>query len=98
MTAIVAIGILALFYRDNILAYVGAGFLLTTLNPMVSLLGLAPKFFVGNGIVLAFAILAVVGWMITGRQEVSAAIPAAVEGSGPVTPDNPSTGGFTSTQ
>jgi membrane protease YdiL (CAAX protease family) len=100
LTAIVAIGILAIFYRDNILAYVGAGFLLTTLTPMVSLLGLPPLFFVGNGIVLALLILTIMGWMISGRQDISAAPSTneTVEAKGPLSPDNPNADGFTGTQ
>ena len=100
LTAVVVIGVLVLFFRDNILAYVGGGFLLTVVTPMVSLLAQPPLFFVGNGIVLAVLILIFVGWMVTGRQYTSVALDTngMAPASGPLAPSNPDNDRFAGTQ
>lgn len=69
VTAVVAISILVLFYRDNVLAYIATGFLLPTVAPMVELLLQPPRFFIWNGVALAFLMLCVVVWMVTGQAE-----------------------------
>ena len=77
VSAVVAIGILILFYRDNVLAYVGASFLLSTVSPMVSLLAQQPRFFLWNGLALAISILVVIGWMFLGARGAEPLLPTA---------------------
>ena len=99
-TAIVAIGVVVLFYRDNMLAYVGGGFLFTAVTPMVSLLSQPPLFFVGNGVVLALLIMLFVGWMVTGRQDTSVALETdgMAQANSPLAPLNPGNDRFAGTQ
>lgn len=68
-SAVVAISVLVLFFRDNVLAYVAAGFLLPTMAPMMDLLSQPPHFFVWNGLALGFLIVCVIAWMFTGGRE-----------------------------
>ncbi|HEV2351851.1 MAG TPA: type II CAAX endopeptidase family protein [Terriglobia bacterium] len=77
ITAAVALSVLVLFFRDNVLAYVAAAFALPMAAPMVDLLSQPPRFFVGNGLALLLLTSGVMAWMFTGK-----AGPAA-EGNSP---------------
>ncbi|HLY63676.1 MAG TPA: CPBP family intramembrane glutamic endopeptidase [Terriglobia bacterium] len=79
VTASVAISVLVLFYRDNILAYFASAFLLSIVGPMVDLLSQPPPFFVWNGVVLAVLMLCVVTWMFTGRAEPQPEVPTTLQ-------------------
>ena len=69
LSAVVIASILLLFYRDNVLAYIGTAFLLPILAPMIMLLSLPPRFFIWNGLILAFLTLIVLGWMFLAGQK-----------------------------
>lgn len=77
VTAIVAVSVVVLFYRDNVLAYLASAFLLPTVGPMVELLSQPPPFFIWNGVALAFLMLCAAAWMFTGRPEAEAVVPPA---------------------
>jgi hypothetical protein len=79
LSAVVSTSILILFYRDNVLAYIGTAFLLSILTPMFMLLSLTPRFFIWNGLILAFLTLIVLGWMFLGGQTAQAVPPGAYE-------------------
>jgi hypothetical protein len=65
----VAIAIVAQFFRDNALAYVGAAFCALVANPLIDLLSQPPAFYRWNGLLLGLLTLAVLGWMLlTGRE------------------------------
>lgn len=63
LTAVAAICILAFYFRDNVLAYVGAAFLAPILSPLFSLLSQPAAFFLWNGVALALLTLAVMAWL-----------------------------------
>lgn len=85
LSAVVSAGILILFYRNNVLAYIGTAFLFPILTPMIMLLSLTPRFFIWNGVVLAFLTLIVLGWMFLGGETPQTAPPSAYEQEIPAT-------------
>jgi hypothetical protein len=64
LSLLVTLAIIALFFRDNALAYLLAPFCLAIANPLVSLFSQAAKFFLWNGLLLAALALTVLGWMM----------------------------------
>jgi hypothetical protein len=70
---VAAIGIVAAFYGDNVLAYVGAAFCLPLARPLVELMSQPAAFLRWNGLILAVLALAVLGWMLLGGSESRAA-------------------------
>jgi len=62
------IGIVALFYRDNILAYVATPFLGPVLTPLFALLSQPARFFVWNGVALAALSALVMAWLFLPGQ------------------------------
>ncbi|MGD0697951.1 MAG: type II CAAX endopeptidase family protein [Terriglobia bacterium] len=78
LTAVAVIGILALFFRDNVLAYIGTAFLAPILTPMISLLSEPPRFFRWDGGALAVVTLLVMGWLfLAGRGSEAVPLPPA---------------------
>jgi hypothetical protein len=79
--AAVFVAILAIWFRNNILAYVGALFAATISNPLVGMLGEPQAFLRMNGIALAVAALFVFLWLFTGGKSEPArgAPPLAIE-------------------
>lgn len=63
---LMAVGIIALFFRNNISAYIGAAFCSTVLPPMISLLGEPAGFYVWNGVLLGLLSLGVLAWLLWG--------------------------------
>jgi len=70
---VAAIGIVAAFYRDNVLAYVGAAFCVPLAHPLIELLSQPAAFFRWNGLILAVLVLAILGWMLLGGSDSTAA-------------------------
>ncbi len=60
----VTLGIVYAFFRDNVLAYVGAAFGLRVAEPVVSLLSQPLAFFRWNGVMLAALAAVVLGWLL----------------------------------
>jgi len=69
----VAAGVVAGFFRDNVLAYLGAAFCLPLVRPLVELPLQPVAFFRWNGLLLALLALVFVGWMLSGGREASSA-------------------------
>jgi hypothetical protein len=69
----VVAGVVASFFRDNVLAYLGVAFCLPLARPLVELLLQPAAFFQWNGLLLAFLALVLVGWMLSGGREASSA-------------------------
>jgi membrane protease YdiL (CAAX protease family) len=69
----VVAGVVASFFRDNVLAYLGAAFCLPLARPLVELLLQPAAFFQWNGLLLALLALVLVGWMLSGGREASSA-------------------------
>jgi hypothetical protein len=65
---VVAIGIVAAFYRDNVLAYVGAALCLLLARPLVELMWQPAAFFRWNGLILGILMLALLGWLLLPRS------------------------------
>lgn len=65
---LIAVGIIALFFRNNISAYIGAAFCSTVLPPMISLLGEPAGFYVWNGVLLGVLSLATLAWLLWGGR------------------------------
>jgi membrane protease YdiL (CAAX protease family) len=55
--------LIALIFRSNVLAYLGAAFCLPLAGPLAALLEQPATFYPLNGILLALAVLLVLGWM-----------------------------------
>jgi len=60
---VVVVGIVALFLRDNFLAYVGVVFCLQLAEPLVTLFSQPVVFFRWNGLLLAVLMVLALGWM-----------------------------------
>jgi membrane protease YdiL (CAAX protease family) len=61
---IVAAGIVAAFFRDNVLAYVGAAFAYPIVEPLIVLLSQPAQFLRWNGIVLLLMGIGFLGWLL----------------------------------
>jgi nitric oxide reductase large subunit len=61
---VVVVGVVALFFRDNVLAYVAVAVCLPIVEPLVSLLSQPVMFFRLNGALLALLVLILLGWML----------------------------------
>jgi hypothetical protein len=70
---VATIGMVAAFYRDNVLAYVGAAFCLPLARPLAELMWQPAAFFRWNGLILAVLALAVLGWTLLGGSKSTAA-------------------------
>ncbi len=70
---LVTVALVALFFRDNVLAYLGAAFALPLGEPMVVLLSQTVGFFRWNGALLALLASTILGWMLLAGEETSAA-------------------------
>ena len=57
-------GIVALFFRDNALAYLAASFSLLIAKPLVELFTQPASFYRWNGLLLAIVALVVLFWML----------------------------------
>src|SRR2546426_1329602 len=66
---VIALGIVAVFFRNNLLAYVGAAFFSSVAGPIESLLSQPAPFFRWNGVLLVLLSLIVLGWMLAPRAE-----------------------------
>jgi hypothetical protein len=73
LALVVVAGVVAGFFRDNVLAYLGAAFCLPLVWPLVELLLQPAAFFRWNGVLLALLALVFVGWMLSGGKEASPA-------------------------
>ena len=60
---LIAAGIIALFFRDNVLAYVSAAFCLPLAEPLASLFAQPAAFFRLNGLLLTCLVFIALGWM-----------------------------------
>ena len=77
VTLAVALGIVAAFFRNNLLAYVAAAFCLPLAGSLVGMLTEPQSFFRLNGIALAFLALIVLGWLFLGGRSQPAESPPA---------------------
>jgi membrane protease YdiL (CAAX protease family) len=68
LSVLVAIGIVAAFFRDNPAAYLGSAFGLTVAAPLVSMLGQPAGFFAWNGALLGLLTLAFLAWLLRGDR------------------------------
>jgi membrane protease YdiL (CAAX protease family) len=73
LALVAVVALIALFFRDNVLAYVGAAFCAPLAQPLISLLSQPAGFFTWNGVVLAFLAAVVLGWMLLGPRGTQAA-------------------------
>ncbi len=64
VSLVVAVGIIAAFFRDNVLAYVGAAFAYPIAVPLVALLSEPAQFFRLNGILLTLGVVVIFGWLM----------------------------------
>jgi hypothetical protein len=73
--------ILAVWFRNNILAYVGAFFAIAVANPLVEMIQEPQSFLRTNGIGIAIVALLVFLWLFTGGKSEPApgSPPAAIE-------------------
>ncbi len=78
----VAVGVLlvALFYRSNIVAYLGAGFAAVVARPLVFLFSQPAAFYRWNGLILALLVLGVFWWLLAVGSERVAASPGPSAG------------------
>jgi hypothetical protein len=72
LTVLVAIGIVAAFFRANPAAYIGSAFCLTVAAPLVSMLGQPAAFFAWNGALLLMLTLGFLAWLLRGEGKQSA--------------------------
>lgn len=71
---VVTLSIIAVFFRDNLLAYITATFCLLVADPLVSLLRQSLAFFRWNGILLALPVFIVLVWcLFVGREQTAVA-------------------------
>lgn len=75
VSLVVAVGIVAAFFRNNALAYVGAAFCFPLAEPLVALLSQPVAFFRWNGIILAVLACIVLGGMLMGGGQSESAPP-----------------------
>jgi len=66
---VIALGIVAVFFRNNPLAYVAAAFFSSVAGPIESLLSQPAPFFRWNGVLLVLLALIVLGWMLAPMAE-----------------------------
>lgn len=59
----VVVAVVALFFRDNILAYIAAAFCVPLASPLVALLSQPASFYRWNGLLLAALVAAAFGWI-----------------------------------
>jgi membrane protease YdiL (CAAX protease family) len=64
MALIVAAGIVAAFFRDNVLAYVGVAFAYPVVEPLIALISQPAQFLRWNGIVLLLMGIGFLGWLL----------------------------------
>jgi membrane protease YdiL (CAAX protease family) len=64
-----AVGIMAVFLRSNVAAYLGAAFCVAVIQPLVTLLGQPPAFYRWNGVLLAVLALAFLAWLLAVGQK-----------------------------
>ncbi len=65
----VAIGVVALFFRNNVAAYIGAAFCATVVPPLVSMLQQPATFYLWNGVFLGVLLIAGLAWLLWGSNE-----------------------------
>jgi len=65
----VAVGVVVLLFRDNVVAYTGAAFCVPLLGPVVSLLTQPSHYYRWNGVLLLVLILVVLGWLLAPGRE-----------------------------
>ncbi len=66
---VVMVGIVALFFRNNPSAYLGAAFCATVVPPLVSILQQPAGFYLWNGILLGVLMIAGLAWLLWGSNE-----------------------------
>jgi membrane protease YdiL (CAAX protease family) len=64
-----AVAILIVFFRNNLLAYLGAVFCLQVAQPLVSLLSTRAAFYRSNGLLLAVLVFLFLGWLLFAGRE-----------------------------
>jgi hypothetical protein len=77
----VAVGVVVLFFRDNVLAYLAAAFASRIAQPLVWMLSQPAKFLVWNGILVAALALIVLGWMFLAGGRSGEGEPAVIKGA-----------------
>jgi len=71
LTLVVTIALVALFFRDNVLAYISAAFALVVVRPLVGLGSEPSAFSRGNALLLAALVAAVLGWLFLAPKAVT---------------------------
>ncbi len=74
---VVAVAIVALFFRDNVLAYFVAAVCLPLVEPLVTLFSAPAPFFRGNGFLLAALLALLLGWLFLPTGESSSSSSAS---------------------
>jgi hypothetical protein len=59
-----AIGVIAVFLRNNVAAYLGAAFSVGVIQPLLTLLSQPPALYRWNGVILAVLALAFLAWLL----------------------------------
>lgn len=72
----VIIGIVALFFRDNFLAYLAAAFCSSVVDPLISLFSEPARFYQWNGLLLVALAAITLGWMFASRAGATSATPS----------------------
>jgi hypothetical protein len=75
---LVTIAIVALFFRNNPAAYLGAAFCATAVPALISLLGQPAGFYVGNGVLLGALSLAGLAWLLWGGKDATGDVSTVV--------------------
>jgi len=73
VTMTVAVGVVVLFFRGNVLAYVAAAFCGQVAEPLVELFSQPAAFYRLNGLLLALLTAAALGWMCFGGRKAQTA-------------------------
>ncbi|MBI4164772.1 MAG: CPBP family intramembrane metalloprotease [Acidobacteria bacterium] len=66
---LVTIAVVALFFRNNVAAYLGAAFCVIVASPLISLLGQPAAFFKWNGALLGVGTAGFLAWLLWGTGE-----------------------------
>ena len=74
---LVGLVLIALFFRDNVLAYLAAAVCLPQVEPLVTLFSSPAPFFRGNGLLLAVLLALLLGWLFLPGGDSTASPPAS---------------------
>ena len=76
LALLMAVGLVVLIFRNNVLAYVGTAFCLPLAEPLASFFAQPAAFFRLNGLLLAVFVCIVLAWMFLARGGSTSQAPA----------------------